>query len=187
MSYGQNIASTEKHGVVKVGTGLTVIDGVVSNGSYPYSASYGFVASSITQLNTLANTVNIVNFDVLDPVKDITLTPLDDGIIIHDSGVYTISTNLSIKKTSGGTSTISIWLRKNNTNITGSTQNLALINTLSVISTLNSFALDLDVGDILQLCWSSADTTISLAALSATSNPIRPLGYSTKVIITKVS
>jgi hypothetical protein len=94
---------------------------------------------------------------------------------------------LTIAKTSGGTSSVSIWLRYNGVDIPGSRQDLELINTLALIFTSGNFTLDMAAGSNIQLCWSSADTTVSLLALPAAVTPTRPTGSSLKITLTRIS
>ena len=42
-------------------------------------------------------------------------------------------------------------------------------------------------GSNIQMCWSSADTTVALTALPASVAPIRPTGSSAKITLTRIS
>ena len=94
---------------------------------------------------------------------------------------------LTVSKTSGGTSDVSIWLRLNGVDVAGSRQDLELTNTLALIFTSGNFTINMAAGSNLQMCWSSADTTVSLTALPAAVTPTRPSGSSTKVTLTRIS
>jgi len=183
MSYNQNIASTTEYGAVKVGGGLSVTDGVISAGAG--LLNYGFYSNG-TQTNPVANQVNIGTFSVTGPNNGITL--IGNNILrVTNAGVYTVLFTTTMAKTSGGTSAMSIWLRYNGVNVLGSRQDLELINTLSIIFTSGNFTLPMAANSDLQLCWSSADTTVNLNALPAAINPIRPAGSSLKVTVTRIS
>lgn len=80
-----------------------------------------------------------------------------------------------------------MWLSLNGVDIPGSKQDLDLINTLSTIFTSGNFTLDIPAGGNIQMCWSSADTTVSLLSLPAQVIPIRPTGNSVKVTLTRIS
>ena len=92
-----------------------------------------------------------------------------------------------VSKTSGGTSDISVWLRLNGVDVVGSRQDLELINTLALIFTSGNFTLNIPAGGNIQMCWSSADTTVTLTALPAAVTPTRPTGNSVKVTLTRIS
>lgn len=129
MSYNQNLASSSGYGVVKIGTGLTSTNGVVSASSG--LLDYGFVSSSTPQTNPVANAINIITFDTLGPANGVSIGPGNNNIVVASSGVYTQIFTLTTIKTSGGTATLSIWLRHNGVDLVGSSQQLQLTNTLS--------------------------------------------------------
>ena len=183
MSYNQNIASTTKYGAVKVGTGITETNGVISAA---IANNYGFATSVTTQTNPVANAVNLVTFDTLGPAAGISIGG-GNSIVVANTGTYTQIFTLITNKTSGGTAVISIWLRKNGVNLVGSSQELPLTNNLSAVFISGNYTLDMTAGDNIQMCWSSADTTTSLTALAPQVTPVRPSGYSAKVTLTRIS
>jgi hypothetical protein len=184
MSYNQNIASATEYGVVKVGSGLNVADGVISN-SGVLVLNYGFFSNG-TQTNPVANAVNLGTFTVTGPANGVSVVG-GNTITVDNAGVYTVLFTTTMAKTSGGTSSMSIWLRYNGVDIPGSRQDLELINTLSIIFTSGNFTLNMAAGSNLQFCWSSADTTVNLSALPAGVTPTRPTGSSLKITMTKIS
>jgi len=92
-----------------------------------------------------------------------------------------------IGKTSGGTDTVIFWLRYNGTDIPLSRQDLQLINTLAQVFASGNFTLTMAAGSNVQLCWSSADTTVALTALPTAVTPTRPTGASAKLTLTRIS
>ena len=186
MSYNQNIASASNYGAVKIGSGLAVTNGVIS-ATVPLALNYGFVNSSTTQTNPVANAVNLMTFDTLGPANGVSIGGGGNSIVVVNAGVYTKLFTLTTSKTSGGTSVLSIWARHNGVDLVGSSQELQLTNTLSVIFVSGNYTLNMAAGDNIQMCWSSADSTVVLAALPAAVGPIRPTGYATKVTLTRIS
>lgn len=183
MSYKSPLATTTDYGLVKVGTGINVIDGTISAGTG--LTNYGFFTDG-TQTNPVANTVNIGTLNVTGPVNGISVVG-GTQITVANAGTYTALFTLTIAKTSGGTSDASIWLRYNGVDIPGSRQDLELINTLAIIFTSGNFTLDMAAGSNIQLCWSSPDTTVALTALPAAITPTRPAGSSLKITLTRIS
>lgn len=183
MSYNNPLASTSDYGVMKVGTGLSVTNGVVSAGAG--LTNYGFFSNG-TQTNPVANQVNLGTFSTVGPTNGINLAS-PTIIRVDNAGTYTVLFTATMAKTSGGTSSMSIWLRYNGVDVPGSRQDLELINTLSIIFTSGNFTLNMAALSDLQFCWSSADTTVTLSALPAGVNPTRPTGSSLKVTITRIS
>lgn len=184
MSYKTPLSSTTDYGIVKVGTGISVTDGVISGSTG--LLNYGFFTSTLTQTNPVASTANIATFNGTGPANGVSVVG-GNAITVVNPGTYTKTFTVNVSKTSGGTSEISIWLRLNGVDVSGSTQSLDLINTLSTIFVSGNFTLNIPAGGNIQLCWSSADTTVTLLAIPAAVGPIRPLGTSTKVTLTRIS
>jgi len=183
MSYSAPLTSITDFGVMKTGTGLTSTNGVVS--ATLGLLNYGFFTNG-TQTNPVANTANIVTLGNTGPINGISVVGGTD-ITVVNTGTYTVMYTVLVGKTSGGTDTISFWLRYNGTDIALSSQDLQLTNTLAQVFTSGNFTLDMAAGSNLQLCWSSADTTSALTALPARITPVRPTGASAKITLTRIS
>jgi hypothetical protein len=183
MSYKTPLTSTTEYGLMKVGTGLSVTDGVVDASTG--LLNYGFFSDG-TQTNPVANAINIVTFSSTGPANGISITG-GNALTVVNAGTYTKLFTLIVSKTSGGTSAVSIWLRLNGVDIVGSRQDLDLTNTLSQIFTSGNYTLNIPAGGNVQMCWSSADTTVVLSAIPAAVNPVRPSGDSVKVTLTRIS
>ena len=183
MSYNAPLASTTDFGVMKVGTGLTATNGVVS-GTLGL-LNYGFFTDG-TQTNPVANTVNLIGVNVTGPTNGISVVG-GTAITVANAGTYTKMFTLNVNKTSAGASTISIWLRLNGVDIAGSCQDLILTGALDTIFVSGNYTLNIAAGGNIQMCWSSADTTMQLLALPARVAPIRPSGDSAKVTLTRIS
>jgi hypothetical protein len=94
---------------------------------------------------------------------------------------------LSVNKTSAGASTISIWLRVGGVDVAGSCQDLILTGALDTIFVSGNYTITIPAGGNIEMCWSSADTTMQLLELPARVAPIRPTGDSAKVTLTRIS
>jgi hypothetical protein len=183
MSYSAPLASATEFGVAKIGTGLTATNGTVS--ATLGLLNYGFFSDG-TQTNPVASTVNLVTLNITGPVNGINVIG-GTAITVDNAGVYTKMFTVTVSKTSGGTSDVSIWLRYNGVDVVGSRQDLELTNTLALIFASGNFTLNMAAGSNIQMCWSSADTTVSLVALPAAITPIRPTGSSAKITLTRIS
>ena len=183
MSYKSPLATTTNFGLVQVGTGISVTDGVISGSTG--LLNYGFFTDG-TQTNPVANAINIITFTNTGPANGISVIG-GNALTVVNAGTYTKMFTLIVNKTSGGTSSMSVWLRLNGVDVPGSRQDLELTNTLSQIFTSGNFTLNIPAGGNIQMCWSSADTTVVLAALPAAVGPIRPTGDSVKVTLTRIS
>lgn len=183
MSYKVPLTSTGNFGLMETGAGLTVTNGVVS--ATLGLLNYGFFTDG-TQTNPVASTVNIATFTNIGPSNGISVVGGTD-ITVANAGTYTKMFTVIVSKTSGGTSAVSFWLALNGVDVPGSRQDLDLTNTLSQIFASGNYTLNMAAGDYLQLCWSSADTTVVLSALPAAVAPIRPSGDSVKITMTRIS
>jgi hypothetical protein len=183
MSYAAPLASTTEFGVMKVGTGLTATNGTVA--ATLGLLNYGFFTDG-TQTNPVANTANLTTFTNTGPNNGISIVG-GNAITVANAGVYTKMFTLNVNKTSGGASTISVWLRYNGVDVAGSCQDLILTGALDTIFVSGNYTLNMAAGSNIQLCWSSADTTMQLLALAARTVPIRPTGASAKVTLTRIS
>ena len=184
MSYKLPLTSTTEFGSMKVGSGLSVTDGTVSASTG--LLNYGFFTDSTTQTNPVASAINTVTFNTTGPANGVSVVG-GTAITVANAGTYTKLFTMIVSKTSGGTSDISVWLRLNGVDVVGSRQDLELINTLALIFTSGNFTLNIPAGGNIQMCWSSADTTVSLLSLPAQVTPIRPTGNSVKVTLTRIS
>lgn len=183
MSYKEPLASLTDFGIVKVGLGLSVNQGTISATSG--LLNYGFFTDG-TQTNPVASAINTITFTNTGPSNGISVVG-GTAITVVNAGIYTKMFTLIISKTSGGTSSVSIWLRLNGVDVVGSRQDLELINTLALIFTSGNYTLAIPAGGNIQMCWSSADITVQLSALPAAVGPIRPTGDSMKVTLTRIS
>ena len=183
MSYKIPTATTTDFGIVKVGSGLSVTDGVISASTG--ILNYGFFTNG-TQTNPVASAINTLTLTNTGPANGVSVVG-GNAITVVNAGVYTKSFTLTVAKTAGGTSSISIWLRYNGVDVPGSRQDLELINTLAEVFVSGNFTLNMAAGSNIQMCWSSADTTVQVLALPAAINPIRPTGASAKITLTRIS
>ena len=183
MSYKVPVVTATDFGIMKPGTGLNVVNGVVNASTG--LLNYGFFTDG-AQTNPVANTVNIATYSNATPINGISVVG-GNAITVDNAGIYTLMFTVLVGKTSGGTDTVSFWLRYNGLDIPLSRQDLQLTNTLAQVFASGNFTLDMAAGSNIQLCWSSADTTVALTALPAAIAPIRPTGASTKITLTRIS
>lgn len=184
MSYKEPLATTTDFGIVRVGSGLSVTAGTIS--ATVGLPNYGFFTGTTPQTNPVANAVNLVTVNNTGPANGISISG-GNSLVVVNAGVYTKLFTMNVNKTSGGASTITIWLRYNGVDLVGSTQDLILTGALDTIFVSGNFTLKMAAGSNIQMCWSSADTTMRLLELPARLNPARPTGDSIKVTLTRIS
>lgn len=185
MSHKSPLATTTDWGIVRVGTGITVTDGIISTGGTPSpSLNYGFFYDTTTQINSVANAANPVSFNTTGTNNQVTV--LGSQITVVNSGTYSKVFTLSFEKTSPGAPTIaSIWMLKNGVNVPNSAQEIAVPNQVSLLFVSGNYTLNLNTGDNISMAWSSPDLAVQLQFLPAAG--ILPATPSAKITLTRIS
>lgn len=167
MSYNQDIASTTNYGVVKVGTGISVADGIISASGSIGSADKGYFYSTVTQTNLLP--VNIVTLSNTTLSQGVTLVA-GSQLTVSKTGTYNLSIMMQFAKTSGGSAaTISFWLRKNGLDVADSTTDMTISNNNANAVASWTYILSMNTGDYLEMVWNSTSTQAILPAI-----PLQP-------------
>ena len=188
MSYKSPYATTIDWGIVRVGTGITVTDGIISTGGTPSpSLNYGFFYDTTTQTNPVASDINLVTFNTIGSSNQVTVVG-SNAVTVTNAGTYNKVFTVSLEKTNPGAPTIaSIWLRYNGVDIANSRQDIEVPNQTALLFVTGSYTLAMAAGSNIQMCWSSPDIAVQLAFLPATVGPIRPATPSAKITLTRIS
>jgi hypothetical protein len=185
MSYKTPFATTTDWGIVRVGSGLSVTDGVIST-TGGASLNYGFFYDTTSQTNPVINTPNLVTFNTIGSSNQVTV--VGSQVTVVNAGTYNIVFTLSLEKTSSGSPVdASFWLRYNGVDLSNSRQDLAVPNQVALNFVTGSYTQAMAAGSNIELVWSSAGPTIQLSALPAAVGPIRPATPSTKITLTRIS
>jgi len=186
MGYKEPLATTADYGVVKVGSGINVTDGIIStNGGV--SLNYGFFYDTANQTNPVVNAVNLATFNTVGSSNQITVVG-GTQITPANAGTYNIVFTVSLEKTSSGPPVdASIWLRYNGVDLANSRQDIAVPNQTALLFVTGSYTQAMAAGSNIELCWSSPGATIQLSFLPATVGPIRPATPSVKMTLTRIS
>ena len=184
MSYKIPFASTTDWGAMRVGSGLSVTDGIVSALGVPSDSYYGKFYSSTTQTNTGVNTAIPVSFPNTTLNNEVSTS--GTSITFAKTGVYTVTYEVQAEVTSGGGGNIDIWVRVNGSNLANSNSittipgggNRTIIN--------RSFLVSLSAGDVVGVEWSSSVANMQLTALGTQINPSRPATNSANFLATLV-
>jgi hypothetical protein len=169
MSYNQNIASTTKYGAVKVGSGITVTDGVISANSVVGSADKGYFYSTVTQPNLLP--INIVTLSNTTISQGITLAA-GSQLTVSKTGTYNLSVMMQFAKTSGGAAAkINFWLRKNGLDVADSTTDMTISNNNANAVASWTYILAMNATDYLEMVWNSVSAEAILPAAALQPGP----------------
>jgi hypothetical protein len=95
-------------------------------------------------------------------------------IIVTQAGVYKLTFTMQVIHTSGGSATISVWLKKNGNNIPDSTTDLYVAGNQVPYLFAMDYIVDLQAGDFIQIAWSDTDGAVTFPYIGTRSNPVRP-------------
>jgi len=186
MSYKLPFATTTDWGIVQVGSGINVTNGIIST-TGGASLNYGFFYDTTPQTNPVINTPNLVTFNTTGSNNQISVVG-GSQITVVNSGTYNIVFTLSLEKTSSGSPVdASFWIRYNGVDLSNSRQDLSVPNQVALNFVTGSYTQAMAAGSNIQLVWSSAGPTIQLSALPAAAGPVRPATPSAKITLTRIS
>lgn len=188
MSHKNPFATTTDWGIVRVGTGITVTDGIISTGGTPSpSLNYGFFYDTTNQTNPVASAINTATLNTTGASNQVSVVG-GTAITVVNAGTYNKVFTLSLQKTTPGAPTIaSIWLRYNGVDVSNSRQDIDVPNQTALLFVTGSYTLSMAAGSNIQMCWSSPDIAVQLAFLPAAVGPIRPSTPSAKITLTRIS
>ena len=137
--------------------------------TFTYGANAAF-EDFTTQNLVSANTPAIVTFNTTDWATGITLAS-NSRITVTNAGKYNFQFSIQFGCTSVQLQDIYVWLRKNGTDIGGSTGLVSVPNSHGAVDGHAivgwNFFLDLAASDYIQLVWTSASTTVNIRTLAA--------------------
>lgn len=192
MSHKNPLATTSDWGIVKVGNGIAVSDGIISTAVTP-SLNYGFFYDTVNQTNPVANAINQVSWNTQATFNQVILNP-PTKLTVLNSGTYTKVFTVSLQKTSPGAPAIaSIWLRYSPTiagpavDVVESRQDIEVPNQVALLFVTGGYTLDMAANSYVEMCWSCSDIAVQLASLPASVGPIRPATPSAKITLTRIN
>jgi len=151
----------------------------------PYLAVQDTVSHTVT-----ANTANAMTFNTVDYSNDCSLVSTSQFTVTY-AGIYNLQFSTQFQNTDTQLQDVSIWLRKNGTDIAGSTGFVSVPNKHGGVDGHAivgwNFYLSLAAGDYIQLYWSTTNAAITIQAYAAGTSPTRPATASNVATLTFVS
>jgi len=151
----------------------------------PYLAVQDTVSHTVT-----ANTANAMTFNTVDYSNDCSLVSNSQFTVTY-AGIYNLQFSTQFQNTDTQLHDASIWLRKNGTDIAGSTGLVSVpnkhggVNGHAIVGW--NFYLSLAAGDYIQLYWSTTNAAITIQAYPVGTSPTRPATASNVATLTFVS
>lgn len=184
MSYKVPFATGSNWGSMQAGSGLSVVNGVVSVEPSPGIHDVGYFYSTLTQTNLLP--INIVSCTNTTLSQGVTLVA-GTQFTVAKTGNYTLNYTIQVDKTAGGAAAnMDIWLRLNGVDVADSNSNFTISNNNAAIVASANYTLILNAGDYLELAWHSGSANAELLAVPAQVGPVRPASPSVRVTLLQV-
>lgn len=135
-------------------------------------ASYWFSAwDTTTQTNPVANTPRIVTWNNSDPASNgITNGPVSGSIKVLHTNTYNIQFSFQLHQTSSSSANVTIWLRKNGTDILASAGEYDVKGNDHLVTAWN-YVMVLEANDYIQFVWASDSTSMTLDYQAAQTSP----------------
>jgi hypothetical protein len=151
---------------------LVPISAAAYTDSMPYGAFQSLVDQSIT-----ANTATAMTLDTTDYSLGIYLSN-SSRMNVRNTGVYNLQWSGQFQNTDNTLHDVSVWIRKNGSNVTGSTGFISVPNSHGgvdghIVVGWNYF-LELSANDYVELYWSATNAAVSLQFYGTQTSPTRP-------------
>jgi len=148
---------------------------------------YGAFQSLVDQAIATANTAYAMTLDTTDYSNGVTLSN-SSRMNVKNAGVYNFQWSGQFNNTDSQIHDVSVWLRKNGTDVTGSTGVISVPNSHGGVDGRSivgwNYFLELAANDYIEIWWSATNTSISLQHLPTQTSPTRP---STASLITTLN
>jgi hypothetical protein len=170
MSYNKPIASTTEFGVVKVGSGISVTNGVISSSGSGTGGDVGYFYSGVTQTNLLPiNTVTLSNTTLS---QGITLVA-GSRLTVSKTANYALQVTIQFSKSTsaGGAATGFFWLRKNGVDVADSATDVITTSAGAGVVLAVNYTLSLLAGDYLEMVWSANTANSELIFIPIQTGP----------------
>lgn len=148
-----------------------------SAAAYADVMPYGAFQSVADQAIATANTAYAMTLDTTDYSNGVTLSN-SSRLNVKNSGVYNFQWSGQFNNTDTQIHDVSVWLRKNGTDVTGSTGVISVPNSHGGVDGHTivgwNYFLELANNDYIELYWSATSTNISLQFYPTQTSPTRP-------------
>lgn len=149
---------------------------------------YGAFSDYTTQTAT-ANTATVMTFNTTDEADGVSIVS-GSRITFAHAGTYNLQWSGQFENADIQEHDVSVWLRKNGTDVPGSTGLVAVVSSHGgvaghVLPSWN-FVFTVAANDYYELWWSTTDTNVSIRTYPASTAPVRPSTASLVLTVTPV-
>ena len=158
------------------------ISAAANTDSMPYGAFQSLADQSIT-----ANTATAMTLDTTDYSNGVYLSN-SSRMNVRNTGIYNLQWSGQFQNTDNQLHDVSVWLRKNGTDVVGSTGFISVPNSHGGVNGHTivgwNYFLELTANDYIEIYWSATNAAISLQFYPTQTSPTRP---STASLITTLN
>lgn len=161
--------------------------GGISGVRFPYGAF-----SSDQDQTTTANTATLMTLNTTDFANDVSIS--SSKITVANAGIYNLQFSAQFQNTDNQIQDISIWLRQNGTDITGSTGFVSIPARKSASAGEEAheiigwnYYVSMAANDYIEIYWSATLASVTIQYYAASTGPVRPATQSVVATMTFVS
>jgi hypothetical protein len=167
------------------GSALSINDGFYVNGNKQFN--YGTFYDTTIQSGS-ANTAYSMRLNTTDFAVGVSIVS-GSQITVSNTGIYNLQFSAQLLQTATGASDISIWLKKNGTNVVESNGDITIERTAGggkQIAAWN-YLIQLNANQYVELMWSSTSANTQIHYTETQSTPTRPSTPSLIVTLTQIA
>jgi hypothetical protein len=170
-------ATTTTINDARIGADSIIILVPVSAAAEADTAPYGSFQSLADQTAASANTAYAITYDTTDFSNGVSVAS-SSRVTVKNYGIYNFQTSIQFTNTDSQEHAVSVWFRKNGSDIVNSNTQLSIIARHgsingSIVFAVN-FYFELQANDYIEMMWSTTSTTVRLDYLAAQTTPTRP-------------
>lgn len=170
-------ATTTTINDARIGADSIIILVPVSAAAEADTAPYGSFQSLADQSAASANTAYAITYDTTDFSNGVSVAS-SSRVTVKNYGIYNFQTSVQFTNSDSQEHAVSVWFRKNGSNIINSNTQLSIIARHGSIDGSCVFAVnfyfELQANDYIEMMWSTTSTTVRLDYLAAQTTPTRP-------------
>jgi hypothetical protein len=161
----------------RIGIDSVILLAPNSAAAFADTAPYGAFQSLVDQAIASANTAYAMTLDTTDYTNGVYLSN-SSRMNVRNAGVYNLQWSGQFQNTDSSLHDVSVWLRKNGTDVVGSTGFISVPNSHGGVNGHNivgwNYYIELASNDYIEIYWSATDTQISLQFYPTQTGPTRP-------------
>lgn len=146
---------------------------------------YGSFQDTTTQTIATINTAQAITFNTTDTSSGVSRGSPTSRIVVANSGQYEFTYSLQLDTSSSSTKTVYTWIRKNGTDVTGSTRKVTISGNTEIIAPSFTYNVSLNANEYLEIMWAADSTAVNLLPAAATA--FAPSSASVKLTVAQIN